>query len=301
MKIKIVGSTQIHRGDPDKPNEDAWAHDPEGTLVVLADGVTRSRDESGRYPKEVAVVAPYSFVSSMLADIHVPFSGATIRSAIEQANALIAEKNRRVGLTNATVDYKSVDYLGTTGCAFVVNPKTCKAIFAYIGDVIGIHIPYGGEPRLLTRDQLHNCHAFSYAYFSSLVSSEITKEMAKEMRLLYQRRDARNKKSATDPTGNLVGFGVLTGEPEAMDFVEIMEFDVHPGDRFLLATDALRVTASIPEGEEENVFSYGHVLQILHQTSFDELPEVIVDLIRQQEISKKTRSDDATVVVVEIE
>jgi len=238
----VFGLTEPHLGEPDKPNEDAWvSRQSQDNLdvMVVADGITRTRLSDGSYPEANGAIASESFVKSVVKNLRTQgLTAESVREAVSEANKTIAEENKKAGLTRHTVDYQSRDYLGTTGCilGLQVDGKKHKAVFAYLGDVIAIYLPESGAPKLLTRDQLHGCHQFSYNHFSKAQKAE---------RLLWQRKEARNRRHAQDPHGNLVGFGAFTGEPEALDFLEVVELEVQPGDRFILSTDALRIAANI--------------------------------------------------------
>ncbi len=290
-KIKVVGMTEIHLGEIDKPNEDSWLSG--SNVIAIADGITRSRLLNGRYPSENATIAPRSFVENVVKKLSTMKNSTTedVRKIIVETNETIAQESGKIGIDKSTVDYQSLDLLGTTGGVLCVNPDRNKAIFAYLGDVVVIYLPKEGTPKLLTRDQLRACHNFSYSHFSQEQKAE---------RLLWQRKEARNNLEARDPDGNQVGYGAFTGEPQALQFLKILEFPVKQGDRFILASDALRVTASVDKNEEESISSYESTLEVVNNTPFDKLPNILIKLIRKYEIEKKARSDDATIVVVEI-
>jgi serine/threonine protein phosphatase PrpC len=291
-KVRVVGLTEPHVGEIDKPNEDAWLSGSNSEVIAIADGITRSRLPDESYPAEYATVAPTSFVKTVVEKLNSPRHAlGDVLGAVTAANEVIARENRERCINQDTVDYQSFDYLGTTGCLLCINSVLSKAFFAYLGDVIAISLPKNGSPRLLTRDQLRMCHRFSYTHFSKSQKAE---------RLLWQRKEVRNNYRARNPEGKFVGFGAFTGEPEALKFLEISEFKVNPGDRFILASDALRVVATIGE-EDETISSYSPVLGAVREASFfEEWPKTLIGLIRCSELEKQTRSDDATIVAVEI-
>ncbi len=299
-KILVFGVSSPHEGEPDKPNEDAWLFNSRSGIVAVADGVTRSRLPDGQYPAEYATFASTSFVYTILEKLNTCILHTTksIKAAIAAANKAIQSCNETQDITKKTVNYSHRDYLATTGEALWTDGKT--AILSYIGDVVGIFIPANGAPKLLTRDQLHACHQYTYGHFEGLISPTLTPQEAKSKRLTYQRKEVRNKTSACDPDGNRIGFGTLTGEYAALDFVESVELPVSAGDMFILASDALRVVATNNDNEEETIASYALVLKKTKTKAFEELPQALINLIRDCEVAKSARSDDATVVVVKV-
>jgi serine/threonine protein phosphatase PrpC len=203
---------------------------------------------------------------------------------------MIAVENTRRGINSDTIDYWERDYFGTTGATLSI--KDGEAELSYIGDGIVLFIPKEREAELLTRDQLHGCNSFSVKHFGALMTKE---------QLIWQRSFARNNKTAIDSEGNSVGFGAFTGEQRALDFLESVVISVKKGDKFVLSTDALRVLSEAPQSEEESIGSYQGVINIIKNTPKKELPKKLIQIIRKEEVRKKARSDDATIVVVEVE
>lgn len=300
VKIKIAGQTQIHEGQPEKPNEDGFISNG-STFAAIADGISRSNKADGTYPSEKSIVVPNALLQTLFRELSGSVvSTASMRRSFVVANEEINQINGLFGITVDTVDYQANDYFGTTGISLHVDLETGKAILAYVGDPIAIYLPKDGQPVLLTKDQLHSCHNFSYGHFASLVSPEFTEKQAKAARLLFQRKDARNQPKATDPGGNLIGFGALTGEDSALHFLEVMELQLKPGDKLMLASDALRASAQISGHEDETVFSYERAIEVIETTSFEGIPAALIELTRQYEKLTNARSDDATFVMLEI-
>jgi len=57
---------------------------------------------------------------------------------------------------------------------------------------------------------------------------------------------------------------------------------------------------NIGKDEEETISSYESVLEAIKDAAFETWPEALIRLTRRSEEEKKARSDDATVVVVEV-
>jgi hypothetical protein len=215
-------------------------------------------------------------------------------------NEKIFKENRECGILKVR-DYEANDYLATTACLIVLarHGDHFQGSLGFIGDTVALQVVRNGAA-LLTYDQLLACHAFSYPHWEGKVArGELSKADAERERLVWQRSHARNRSDARDSLGNLVGFGVLTGEPSAMDFLEVRHIYARPGDRFILASDALR--ACRMKGERETAASYGVIPDIVRSSAIEAIPGLLIQEIRRAERVHNLRSDDATVVAIEIQ
>lgn len=302
----MAGLSVVHEGEPDKPNEDAFCIHPDRGLAIVADGVSRSRRPDGTYPAELATRAPellLRIVSEQLADFPRFWEPGTVREAVTAANAAIRKENEDRGITQV-VNYDTVDYLGTTACILSLAARADHAFgtFGFIGDPVAFLVRNSGTATLLTRDQLDGCHRFGRPYFKALAAREgLSDEEALRQRRIWNRSYARNRREATDPDGHSVGYGVLTGEPGAMHFFEAQLVLARPGDRFILASDALRACAEFGILETESAASYQSMVPLIRMSNLGAVPEILVREIRTRERMRKSRSDDATVVVVEVQ
>ncbi|GEM_PF-5613060 len=299
----MVGLSSIHTGEEDKPNEDAFLIMQGLGFAAVADGVTRSRLPDGSYPWKTATLAP----RLLLGDLERTVQDFTIlndpllflQSGFREGNQLIWSANECLGV-NASLDFDKVDYLATVANAFWMPSGSSEALVATIGDTVVLWLPNAGSPELLSRDGLAACHRFSYRFFQSLAVSEgIPPDEARRRRLVWQRSIARNHSDAQSPEGEWVGFGVLTGEPEALEFLETRKVDISGGGKVILASDALRACADERLGEE-TIHAYAAFLRAVGGVSFGDIPAAAIACIREKEIQRSLRSDDATVVVVEI-
>lgn len=304
MKCEMVARSLRHRGESDKPNEDCYLTDEHINFAALADGVTRSRSPAGEYPPG-STVAPQQFVHKTRDAIFremppVNNPKKIIREAFREANESIWSVNKIYDIPEK-LNFDDVDYLGTTGCVFwMCDAESGKALLAFIGDVIALHIPFFAPPKLLARDQLYYCHRYAKPIFAERIKKEkFPPEEAKRRRLIWQRREVRNNKFIRDSDGNFIGFGVLTGESSALDFVEIRCIDLKAKDRIILATDAL--SACIETGEEEETIShYSEILAFVKGLPSEDAAQRVLEHIRNCEDEKNLRSDDATVIIVDI-
>ncbi len=288
FKLNVTGYSEIHRDQPEKPNEDAWFFNT--NTVAVADGITRSQSVGSPYPSMHSTKASNTFVKSVVEKL----TGCTavsidyLKVAISEANDDIRVVNEQLGINKETVDYLYNDYFGTTGIVLHADIFTGKVVLGYAGDVIAIYLPVNGIPQLITRDQQHGWHTGLYQTFTDKIK-----------RSIYQRKVVRNNPEAHDGD-TFIGFGAFTGESSVINFVEVTEIQVNPGDRFILATDALRTTACVVRDEEEDIASYQSALKALEGFPVEEWPRILIELTRQCEVETQTRSDDATIVVIEV-
>jgi len=312
--IRMFGATEKHaldpskpKGDSDKPNEDYFIIDNDLGFAILADGVTRSRNKYGEYPKG-STIAPKLACEKVHDYIRCRTKIDTspkviLEDSARKANNEVWQANIAFNIPR-NIDYDSIDYLGTTLCVLWIHRREEKmlAVLGFIGDSIAIHIPKDGQARLLTRDQVAPCHRYSKPFFESLVKKEgLSQEAAKRKRLIFQRKEARNKTSARDPDGNLIGYGVLTGEDEAMNFLEIQKLMLCTGDKIIMASDAINVLSEKNlTGEPEKIEHYAKVIDLTSQAHIEDVPRLLIEHIRKKESEKNAGSDDATVVAIEV-
>ena len=94
------------------------------------------------------------------------------------------------------------------------------------------------------------------------------------------------------------GFGELTGEPAAVNFVETELIAAPAGTRFILATDAMEAIGA-GDREQRRVDDYTKILLSLNQEPAIAAQELL-QLTRSAEAQKHSRSDDATFVVIDV-
>lgn len=246
----------------DKLNEDAFSIDLKAAVATVADGVTRPRRRDESYPSEEGVIAPCLF-KSKIPDVLRSASASfaeEMRRAFQVVNKAIWEENKR-RFPDAP-DFVYEDYLSTVGVAWWLPPVSNSAVLGYIGDCMAFYLPYGGRPRMLTVNQLEDWNRYNPSYDWKHSSHwELSSVEAERRCGFWRRKHIRNKKDAYGPDGTPVsGYGDLTGEAVAIDFVEIVTVNVSPGDRFVLASDALGACADCADNTSENVTDYAGLL-----------------------------------------
>lgn len=290
-----------------KPNEDRWdyAVSPFNLVVAIGDGVTQALDPEGVYPGKIswraAHLAARRVVRSLRRTNPGPHDAQRLRDVIANANRDIRLLNTRLNRWHFDGDLATDRISSTIVVAWLrALPDGCAEGFvASLGDPVCLLVPNQGAPSLLTTDQLHACHAYSYESFRPQTGEST--ESARQRRHQWQRGYARNNPGAENPDkpGEYVGYGVLNGDPRALHFLDVRSVLMQPGDRLLVASDAVRASRDSEGRVPETAEDYARVATYVRAGSIQRIPEALLALIRNDEIARDTRADDATVVIIE--
>ncbi|MCL4541373.1 MAG: protein phosphatase 2C domain-containing protein [Chloroflexi bacterium] len=277
MSIVATGTSQRNTSD-DKPNEDVFTirSDNERTILVIADGVTRSRRADGRYPVPsggllAARVVAQTLIAALVNAEHL----RALYQAFRQANDAVAQLNHSHNVW-PHLDYEEHDLYGAVATAAVIHDK--RLIWAHIGDTALLKIR-GGHLHQLTRDQVQK----SMKFLKQLTPAE----RAGKSVAYHSRAQLRNHPELP------VSYGVLTGEDMALDYVETGEDGLIAGDVCLLCSDAVTCLRS----EEED---WSSAEQLLAGVPFLEWPSVLIAAAGRRELEAQLRSDDKTIIVARV-
>ncbi|HEY3413586.1 MAG TPA: hypothetical protein VGM51_11115 [Armatimonadota bacterium] len=216
------------------PREDALAWDDDARIFVAADGVTRDweaiRQGEAPYPDPSPATSAADAVARLA--LQAALCGDPLDRVLAEANDGVARVNDALGITGRC-DYLKHDYAGAVAALARVDGDTLD--IAWIGDC-GVAVIRDGRLAYLTRDQLDGLTAF------------LAKNPAPfdDARRVYVRRDLRNKPDFR-PGGADVTYGVLTGEPEAISYIETASIVLEPGDIVATHTDGFRPYFALPE------------------------------------------------------
>ena len=301
-----TGLSDCHRGEPDKPNEDYFFLNSNQGLAIIADGVTQHRDRDGHYPGD-SFLASAVFVDAAVLSMSVqkflrPTDGSTdiVIRAFMDGNEEIRKANEERGLVYGTEDFFRHECFATTAALVLVDKKSLTATVGSIGDSMVFYLPKGDVPELLTEDQLAGFNRWKSRLEKQLRGAGLPEQEVKRELLLRRWRDVRNRKDAVDELGNPIGYGVLNGEPHAIGFLQMVETDVRAGDRFILCSDAMRACSKARAEEAETAKHYAELLDIAKVLLPEHTFWHLKDQIRKSEKQRKVRSDDATVVIMDI-
>lgn len=230
-------------------DEDAFIADEEHCVFVVADGVTR-RGFTDSYPNpspaHLAAKAAVEALRKTLAEHGEQLTGVQIQSAFAKANEHVREINQRLELWN-NHDWWGNDLAGTVASCLVVKKTTF--FYGFMADCGVAHLaPNGGllwhSPDLL---------APVTKYFPSI------EELGEKERFIRVRRDFRNKPQANHPT-----YGVLTGEEEALSYVQVGSRPYNPGEVLAVYSDGAApfvvddaaFRQLLPRGKESDIHEY---------------------------------------------
>ena len=208
LEIFAEGALRPNRLPYPKPLEDYLYLDNANQIYLILDGVSRDR-QAGVYPHP----SPAAAVSRLFAEAAAQTLCAARQThppSVALRQAALAG-NRRVKAYN---DPQTWDFLpGTVGIVAFVMEDTFH--YCYVGDCSG-RLVASGQVRVFTRSQ------------TQLVRAHHREFSADEIRHCICNHSAHP-----------YGYGVFTGEDEAMDFLEFGQEPLQAGDVILLATDGL--------------------------------------------------------------
>lgn len=259
----------------DKPNEDAYAlrWPDDGAVLVVADGVTRSRLPDGSYPLPSGAAIAARLVAEALADaLSAPGGRLDMAAAFAAANRAVDLANRRNGVWSR-LDFGVHDLWGAVATAVVVQDGT--ALWGHVGDGVLLHLPKAGGIVVPTPDQV----VAAMHFVEQLPQDDVAAAGGPHC---YARRLLRNHPEAA------VSYGVLTGEGAAEQYVVTGKFAVLPGDTLVLCTDGLgSLRADAWEGLKSG----------LRGTLDGAALERLLDGVEAADECLGVRSDDKTVIV----
>ncbi len=203
---------------PKKQSEDASLQ--EGLVMVVADGVTRFVSGNQEYPHPSPARMAADMAVHVAAELLAKASPSqeVIRQAFEKANRAIAALNSELGLGRG--DYLEGDYAGTVASAAMIDGD--RFVYGFIGDCGVARISPEAELLWHTPDEVTPARP----YFPSVG------QVGLQQRFIRVRRDFRNRND-----GQPGGFGVLTGEPSAMNYVRTGIEKLKAGDALVLYSD----------------------------------------------------------------
>jgi serine/threonine protein phosphatase PrpC len=278
--ISVAASSRRNR-TPDKPNEDAYGVclDAHGALLVVADGVTRSRSASGDYPEPSGAALAAKLVVRTLATSLGQANGTDPARALRRANRAIDRANRRAGVWDR-LDYAEHDLWGAVATAVVVRDGLAR--WAHIGDSALLHLPVTGGLYLRTPDQV----ADAMHHLDALGAADLAAFGGRER---YARQRLRNQPGAAH------SYGVLTGEANAELYILAGAFPLASGDRLALCSDGVAGLRSVggPEGWQS-------LEPWLRVPASNAAAAKLLDDVEAADERLGLRSDDKTVIIATV-
>ncbi len=274
-----------------KPMEDSFCIQlrDDRLVATVMDGIPVLRDRQNLYPKNngsIAAIIAAQDICFFLKDPEI--NSEDLFHAFRHANESIHRANSEHGIYMQ----KQPNWLATVGCALWVEPKKRRGYFGYIGDPFAFCIsPEVRVVTLLTHDQL----APFENHLNTVHAREFNDPGATAWIREHQDAHVRNCRDAKCFCGTpLEGWGALTGEENAMDFVRVTATSAEPGTRYILASDAIEAIGA-GNGKERRAVDYQDVFESIRGLSPTDAAQELLNLTR-----KGCKSDDATFLVVDL-
>lgn len=277
-----------------KPNEDFFGYYADNNILVavVMDGIPVLRDEDGNYPEENGSIASQIAVREMCNFLSgkIPNSNDFL-AAFRFANTSIFVENGK----RKTYERKEPQWIATVGCALWADFAKNLLYFGYIGDPLAFSVSYGDGVELLTEDQLKPFESHLYAAHRNDFTDPGITASIREHQDRYVRNVIDSKCFCGEP---LRGWGALTGQSSAMNFMVARRMRIFEGLRVILASDAIEAIGA-GNTKERKAEDYRDILLQTLDLSPKKTAEYLLKLTRAGEKEKKCKSDDATFIVVD--
>ena len=223
------------------PQEDYLLVSQTLPIYVVADGVTLLQwiYENRPYPHpspagDVARIFCQAAVRAAEVAYDTIASPEDIRAIFAAGNEAVAEYETANGRTKETVDYWDTDFFAATAAIAVV--KDGVVYWGSICDSYVAHVDANGG----VLEQSPLCNALKEAEPPPYTDDA----MDHKTRSTYKWHRLRN---GLTPGGKRMGYGVITGEPEALAYVATGQFSLAPGERLAVLTDGFEEYMKEPE------------------------------------------------------
>ncbi|UOQ45149.1 protein phosphatase 2C domain-containing protein [Halobacillus salinarum] len=204
-------------------NEDALVLNKSLGIYGVADGVT----SLGDFKNEDGLTGGYLAAQTVKSTFEQMESKTSLFSAVQQINERIREE-----MMGYSIDLADKDQLWGTAL-FIFQLTDHGLEYIQTGDCMGLAIYEHEEVRLLSRRQVIHLEARALEKWKEGVESGLTTR--KQLRKYISTGLKSNRHlSNTDK-----GYGVLNGEPEAMDFVEYGKINTSQLKQLIVLSDGL--------------------------------------------------------------
>lgn len=266
-----------------KPNEDRFYCAPQVGLACVADGVSRLVTAGDQYPTPSLAELAAGRLVEECAVLEQSVLAGTARVATHLVDVFRATSEALMQHVqqHGPFDLYSRDYPGTIGTVIVAIQEAVT--WAHLGDTLLLLLRDDGGT-VLTRDQVADFRTWHAANMATLPATVPD-------RVRYLHGSVRNN------TALAHSYGVLTGEPSALEFIETGTAPLKKGDRIILATDGLTPlwTAMdwMPNAQQPIP---RRIVEYLRRATVEQLLQEAEAAEEQNQI----RSDDKTVVMADI-
>lgn len=209
-------------------------------IFVVADGVTLIQYvlNKNKYPNpspagEIARIFCEEFIRHA-EDRYDSFKESDLKDIFKVANDAVGKYNAEHGRTKETVDYWDNDFYAITASFVVIKDN-----MAYWGSICDSYVMHFGSDGSL-KFSSPKCNDLKQAE-SPKFTGDLSDKVAKIKYTWSTIRNGMNDK------GERIGYGVVTGEPEALSYVSSGSFSIQEGDTVALLTDGFEDYMKLPE------------------------------------------------------
>ncbi len=236
------------------PNEDFLLTDPRLSIFVVADGVTLEFNPDGTYPlpsgagRAARLFCIHALESARRRYRH--FIECDLLAVFRAGNAAVGELNRSRGRVPGALDYWGSDLFATTAAFAILAPPNIgtsdvqrfdnnKHILYWASICDSFVALYDKNGSLKFRSPECWPNTPERRSFPKDWESQPEEERKKELRRIY--RNGLGRK------GELIGYGVATGEEAAEHYLNTGSLTLAPGDLVFLYTDGFERYFDLPE------------------------------------------------------
>ena len=217
--------------------EDAMRQSAKYPIFVVADGVTLEFGQDGDYPipsgaSEVAHIFCEKIVEEA-EKLYDNFSKKDINAVFVKANEAVGAFNLKQGRTKDKINFWDFDLFAATGALLLLKDE--KLYWASICDSFAAQFDKQGKIKF----QSPPCWTAMRARMEKNPAN-----LSEEEKRIMVRRVYRN---GIDDKGNLIGYGVITGEEAAMKYLNSGRLKIKTGDLLALFTDGFEEYLKLPE------------------------------------------------------
>lgn len=221
-----------------RPNEDSFFADDKNKVYIVADGISRKRDEYARYGGSIAADIAKTLCSEMGGRLG---RNMALASGISSAESLLAEAFEAANKSIAElIESRKERYAGTErpGCVCIAALiADDKLVYGSAGDCMGILVR-GNQTLVFSQKQT------TFAF--DLLGKERDRE------LLMER--------FVNCPENEFGYGVANGDPRAAQCFKISHIDLEYGDTVYLISDGLSNFIQYSDGKKINEMSIEQIM-----------------------------------------
>jgi len=259
--MKIFSKVKLHESLRGHPQEDFLFLSKKYPIFVVADGVTLNIKEGEEYPrKSGAFKAAKIFCETVITEAekrYENFKKSDLPEIFEAGNRAVRDYNISCDRSENTINYYDIDLFSATASFVLI--KDSKVFWFSLCDSYMAVYGKSGKQKFVSPD--------GWLYFpKNWEEGANTKE-----KIVIRHRDYRN---AIDRGGRPSGYGVVSGQERARNYLNRGALDVGEGDLVFLYTDGF-----------ENYFETKEFIEL-----FRAWPENLGKKI-DEIISKKSKED----------